>query len=105
MAGRDIITMSQKELKQLHVIHKVCEGGDDPEAGSRGSLVKRAADTADSKADKSGGRQGEQHRSRGKGSNRKLPGRLMGKVVQLYREKYQGLGQRLWRRSCVNVKG
>ncbi len=40
MAERDIITMSQKELKQLHVIHKKCLGGIDPEGGSRGCFVK-----------------------------------------------------------------
>ena len=50
MAERDIITMSQKELKRLHIIHRVREGF---------LTQKQAADTSDSKADK--GRGGSRH--------------------------------------------
>jgi len=37
---------------------------------------------------------GIQHGSRSKASNRRLPQKLVGKVVRSYREKDQGLGKR-----------
>ena len=71
MAERDIIMMKQKELKQLHVIHKVLEG----------SLTRRQAAEVVSLSERqirrivkrirAEGDRGIQHRSRGKESNRR----------------------------------
>ncbi|MDI6744241.1 MAG: helix-turn-helix domain-containing protein [Thermodesulfovibrionales bacterium] len=84
MAERDIIMMKQKELKQLHVIHKVLEG----------SLTRRPAAEVVSLSERqirrivklirAEGDKGIQHRSRGKESNSRLPKKLVAKVVQLY---------------------
>lgn len=92
MAGKDIIVMRQKELKRLHVIHKVMEGElTQVEAAEILSfsdrqinrIVKRIGEEGDS---------GIQHRSRGRESSRRLPKKLKDKVVRLYLEKYKGFG-------------
>jgi alkylated DNA nucleotide flippase Atl1 len=76
MAGKDIIIMRQKELKRLHVIHKVMEGkltqGEAAEIvllseRQIGRVVKRIREEGDN---------GIQHRSRGKESGRRLPKKL-----------------------------
>jgi transposase len=95
MAERDIITMSQKEMKRLHVIHKVGEGLlTEKQAAEIISLserqirriVKRIRDEGD---------KGIRHRSRGKESNRRLPKKLVERVTRLYQERYQGFGPTL----------
>ena len=92
MAGRDIIIMRQKELKRLHVIHKVMEGElTQVEAAEIltlserqiGRIVKRIREEGD---------KGIQHRSRGKESRRRLPKRLKDRVVELYLQRYKGFG-------------
>jgi transposase len=105
MAERDIITMKQKELKQLHVIHKVLEGAlTQRQAAEIVSLserqIRRIAKRIEAEGDK-----GIQHRSRGKESNRRLPKKLVAKVVQLYQEKYQGFGPTLTAEKLFELEG
>lgn len=105
MAERDIIMMKQKELKQLHVIHKVLEG----------SLTRRQATEVISLSERqirrivkrirAEGDKGIQHRSRGKESNRRLPKKLVAKVVQLYQEKYEGFGPTLTAEKLLELDG
>ena len=92
MAGKDIIIMKQKELKRLHVIHKVMEGElTQVEAAEIltlserqiGRIVKRIREEGD---------KGIQHRSRGKESRRRLPKKLKDRVVAMYLQKYKGFG-------------
>ena len=92
MAGKDIIIMRQKELKRIHVIHKVMEGElTQVEAAEIltlserqiGRIVKRIREEGDS---------GIQHRSRGIESSRRLPEKLKDRVVRLYLQKYKGFG-------------
>jgi len=92
MAGKDIIIMKQKELKRLHVIHKVMEGeliqGEAAEIlllseRQIGRIVKRIREEGD---------KGIQHRSRGKESGRRLPRKFKERVVALYLQKYKGFG-------------
>ena len=87
--------MSQKEMKRLHVIHKVGEGLlTEKQAAEIISLserqirriVKRIRDEGD---------KGIRHRSRGKESNRRLPKKLVERVTRLYQERYQGFGPTL----------
>jgi transposase len=105
MAERDIITMKQKELKQLHVIHKVLDGAmTQRQAAEVVSLSERQIRRI-VKRIRAEGDKGIQHRSRGKGSNRKLPERLVGKVVQLYQEKYQGFGPTLMVEKLFELEG
>jgi len=104
MAGRDIIAMSQKELKRLHVIHKVVEGSltqvRAAEIISLGERQIRRIKRIGVEGDK-----GIQHRSRGKESNRKAPKGLIERVTRLYREKYQGFGPTLTAEKLLEVEG
>jgi hypothetical protein len=92
MAGKDIIIMRQKELKRLHVIHKVMEGELTQVHAAEilllserqvGRIVKRIREEGD---------KGIQHRSRGRESRRRLPKKLKDRVVMLYLQKYKGFG-------------
>ena len=105
MAERDIIMLKQKELKQLHVIHKVLEGSwTQRRAAEVVSLserqIRRMVKRIGAEGDK-----GIQHRSRGKESNRKLPETLVARVVQLYQEKYQGFGPTLMSEKLLELEG
>ncbi|MFO0752499.1 MAG: ISNCY family transposase [Thermodesulfovibrionales bacterium] len=95
MAAEDIITMTQKELKRLHVIRKVMEGVlMQKEAAEMLSVserqIRRIVRRIEAQGDK-----GIVHGARGKDSNRKAPESLVSRVVQLYREKYLGFGPTL----------
>lgn len=104
MAERDIITMSQKELKQLHVIHKVLEGSlSQKQAAEVVSLSERQIRRIVRRIEAEGDT-GIQHRSRGKESNRRLPRKLVTKVVQLYQEKYQGFGPTLMAEKLLELE-
>jgi hypothetical protein len=101
MAERDILTMSQKELKRLHVIHKVIEGLLTQEwAAEIISLserqIRRIAKRIEAEGDK-----GIQHRSRGKGSNRKTPKKLVERVRHLY----QGFGPTITAEKLSELEG
>ena len=105
MAGRDIIAMSQKELKRLHVIHKVVEGSlTQVRAAEIISLsqrqIRRIVTRIGAEGDK-----GIQHRSRGKESNRKAPKKLVERVRRLYQEKYQGCGPTLTAEKLLELEG
>jgi transposase len=92
MAGKDIIIMRQKELKRLHVIHKVMEGAlTQVEASEILSLSDRQISRI-LKRIRQEGDKGIQHRSRGRESSRRLPKKLKDRVVMLYLEKYKGFG-------------
>src|SRR3972149_7317379 len=99
MARKDIIMISQREIKRLHVIHKVLdkrlkqvEAGDILQISSRQvrRIVKRIRVEGD---------EGIGHKSRGKASNRRLPKKVKEKVIRLYKERYKGLDRRLRLRS------
>lgn len=92
MAGKDIIMVRQKELKKLHVIHKVIEGElTQGEAAKIISLSERQIRRIVKRIQEEGDK-GIQHRSRGKESNRKLPKKLVDRLIELYRQKYKGFG-------------
>jgi transposase len=105
MAERDIIAMSQKELKRLHVIHKVMEGTlTQVRATEIISLSERQIRRI-VKRIKAEGDRGIQHRSRGKESNNRIPKKLVARVVQLYQEKYQGFGPTLTAEKLLELDG
>ncbi|MFZ3137750.1 MAG: ISNCY family transposase [Thermodesulfovibrionales bacterium] len=92
MAGKDIIMVRQKDLRRLHVIHKVMEGELTQVEASEilslsdrqiGRIVKRIKEEGD---------KGIQHRSRGRESSRRLPKKLKDRVVAMYLQKYKGFG-------------
>lgn len=105
MAERDIISMSQKELKRLYVIHKVVEGTlTQARAAEIISIserqIRRLIRRIGAEGDK-----GIQHRSRGKESNRRAPEKLVERVRRLYQEKYQGFGPTLTAEKLLELEG
>ena len=73
MAGKDIIMVRQKELKRLHVIHKVMEGALlQKEAAALISLSDRQIRRIIARITEEGDK-GIIHKSRGNPSKRKLP--------------------------------
>lgn len=103
MSEKDVIRMSQKELKRLHVIHKVLEeklkqidaahilGISDRQIRR---IVKRAREEGD---------EGIMHKSRGRGSNRALPKKTKERVIKLYRERYRDFGPTLAREKLIEI--
>jgi transposase len=105
MAERDIIMLKQKELKQLHVIHKVLEGSlTQRQAAEIVSLserqIRRIMKRIEAEGDK-----GIRHRSRGKESSRRISEKLVARVVQLYQEKSQGFGPTLMAEKLLELEG
>jgi len=105
MAGKDIFEMSQRELKRLHIIHKAIENTiKQTEAAEILSLsdrqirriIKRVRDEGDG---------GVIHKHRGKPSNRRLPKRIKGKTIDLYRKKYGGFGPTLASEKLLEIDG
>lgn len=104
MAGKDIITMSQKDLKQLHIIHKVLdkalkqiEAADILGLCERQirRIVKRVKEEGDS---------GVIHKSRGKPSHNKIPEKIKDKAIGLYRDKYKGFGPLLFSEKLFEIE-
>lgn len=105
MAGKDIFMVRQKELRRLHVIHRVIEGELTQADAARTlslnerqirRIVKRIREEGDG---------GIRHRSRGKESGRKLPKKLIARIVWLYQEKYQGFGPTLTSEKLSELDG
>ena len=92
MARKDIIMLSQEELRRLHVLRKVLEKKVKQKEAAEilgvstrqiRRLVKRI------------GREGEVgivHKSRGNPSNRKIPEETKNMIIELYRKEYGDFG-------------
>ena len=95
MAGEDMIMARQGELKRLHVIEKVLEKVvKQVEAAEILSLSLRQIGRM-VKRIRIEGEKGIIHRSRGKPSNRRIPGKIRDKVIKLYRRQYEDFGPTL----------
>jgi len=95
MAEKDIIMLRQKELKRLHVIHKVIQGElTQVEAAELISLSERQIRRIVRRIQQEGDG-GILHKSRGCQSSRKVPKKLSERIIDLYRQKYQGFGPTL----------
>ena len=105
MAGKDIIMASQKELKRLHIMQKVIEGTlKQIEASKMLSLSIRQTGRILIRV-KEEGPQGVVHRSRGRQSNRKTPQELKDRVIELYRQNYEGFGPTLAQEKLLERDG
>jgi len=95
MAGKDIIAMTQGELKRLHVIRKALDKliTQAQAAGIIGICLRQAQRIV--KAVKDQGDKGVIHKSRGQLSNRALPNKIKDKALKLYKEKYHDFGPTL----------
>ena len=96
MAERDSIVLRQKELKRLHVLHKVLEEGmTQKEAAQLVSLSERQIRRIVQRIRREGDA-GVCHKARGTPSNRKLPTKLKDRMIQLYRTTYADFGPTLF---------
>ena len=95
MARKDIITMSRKELKRLHIIKKVLERQiTQVEAASLTELSTRQVSRIKIRVE-SEGDSGIIHRLRGQPSNRTTDPELKEKALKLFKEKYPDFGPTL----------
>jgi transposase len=108
MAGKDIIMASQRELKRLHIAQKVIEGSvRQAEAAEMLSVSDRQMRRIVGRVREEGS-QGIVHRSRGRQSNRKYPEELKERVIELYRQNYEGFGptlaqEKLFERDSISI--
>ena len=105
MAREDMIMLRQKELRRLHVIHKVLQGElRYSTAAELASLSERQIRRIVRRIQQEGD-EGIRHKSRGRQSNRKMPLKLKDKIIGLYREKYQGFGPTLAAEKLFELDG
>jgi len=95
MAGKDIIRMSQEEIKRVNVIHQAIdkrltqvEAAEILDLSDRQvrRIIRRVLEEGD---------KGIVHRSRGKPSHNMIPDKIRIRVIDLYRERYEGFGPTL----------
>ena len=92
MAGKDIITMSQKELKRLHIIHKVLDKRlKQIDAAKLLELCAKQISRIAKKVREEGDK-GIIHKSRGEPSRNATPNKKKDKIISLYKEKYNDFG-------------
>src|SRR4030066_2164238 len=105
MAGEDIIMVSQRELKRLHIIQKVLnEKLSQVEAGEILLLSDRQIRRIVSKIRQEGDK-GIIHGLRGKPASRMLPKKVKEKSIKFYREKYKGFGPTLLSEKLLELEG
>jgi hypothetical protein len=105
MAGKDIIMLSRKELKRLHIIHKVLDKAiKQVEAAKLLSLSTRQIRRVVKRV-KGEGEAGITHKSRGKPSGRRLPEETKDKAIRLYRGRYKGFGPTLASEKLFEIEG
>ena len=105
MAEKDIIMVRQKDLRRLHVVHKVLEGTmTQREAAELVSLserqIRRIVERIRQEGDK-----GVCHTARGKPSNRRLPEKLKDRIVHLYKTTYADFGPTLFTEKLEEREG
>ena len=105
MAGKDILKMSQEELKRLHIIRKAIEGIiKQSEAAAILSVssrqIRRLVRSVRTEGDR-----GVIHKARGKASNRRLSKEVKNKAIELYRKKYEGFGPTLASEKLLELDG
>ncbi|HYA87016.1 MAG TPA: helix-turn-helix domain-containing protein, partial [Nitrospirota bacterium] len=92
MTEKDMITMSRRETKRLHIIHQALGKRITQEKAAElvglssrqfRRMIKRVREEGDD---------GISHRSRGKTSDRHVPKKIKDKALRLFREKYSDFG-------------
>lgn len=105
MAGKDMIVLHQRELRRLHVIHKVLDGAlKQAEAVEMLSLSARQIRRI-IKRIRLEGAVGIIHKARGKPSNSSLPKKIKDKAIKSYREKLKGFGPTLASEKLSELEG
>ena len=103
MAERGIIMASQRELKRLHVIHKILDRElKQIEAKAvlnlSGRQIRRIVKIVRREGDK-----GIAHKLRGKPSNVAISKKIRAGIINLYREKYKGFGPLLASEKLLEI--
>jgi len=95
MAGKDIIAMTQGELKRLHVIRKAIDKAitQVEAAGIIGLCLRQVQRIV--RAVRTEGDKGIINKARGKTSNKALPDKIKCRALKLYKEKYHDFGPTL----------
>lgn len=105
MVRKDIVMLTQEELKKVHVAKKVLEGVTTQiDAAKILSLSDRQIRRIINRI-KVEGEKGAAHRSRGKPSGRKLSLKIKEKVILLYKEKYHRFGPTLMAEKLNEIEG
>lgn len=105
MAGKDIIMLRRRELMRLHVIHKVLQGElTQRKAADLTSLSERQIRRIVKRIQQEGD-SGIGHRSRGRQSLRKTSKRLRERIIELYRQRYEGFGPTLTAEKLFEREG
>jgi len=95
MAGKDIIAMTQGELKRLHVIRKALDKSiTQIEAAELIGVCLRQVQRI-VRAVRTDGDKGIINKARGKASNKALPDKIKCRALKLYKEKYHDFGPTL----------
>lgn len=108
MAGEDMVTMSQGELKRLHVIRKAIDRAiTQADAAVSVDLCERQIRRVVARVRQEGDK-GIVHRSRGRLSNAAKPGAVKDKVLKLFKDKYPDFGptlasEKLFERDGIKV--
>jgi hypothetical protein len=104
MAEEDIITMSQKELRRLHIIHKILDKRlKQTEAMDFLGLCERQIRRIVKRV-RQEGEAGIVHKSRGKPSHNKISEKIKLKVIDLYKDKYKGFGPLLFAEKLSSIE-
>jgi hypothetical protein len=92
MMGKDIITMKNTELQQLHIIRKVLDKRMTQQEAAELLDMSSRQIRRKQKRVREEGSEGIIHRKRGKPSSNRKPEKDKQKVIKLYREKYWDFG-------------
>jgi transposase len=105
MGRKDMVAMSQRELRRLRIIEKAMEGYlTQEEAGEIINLSDRQIRRILARVRKEGAG-GIQHRSRGRSSSNAIPKRIKGRVLRLCRGKYRGFSPTFAAEKIVEHEG
>ena len=108
MAGKDIIAMSQEELKRLSVIHKAIDGRlTQVEAGGILDISDRQVRRIIARIEEDGDK-GVVHRSRGQPSHNAIDIHAKRRALKLLRTTYEGFGptlaqEKLFERDKIKI--
>jgi hypothetical protein len=108
MAGKDIVTMSQDELKRLSIIHKAIDGRlTQVEAGEILDITDRQIRRIISRIEEAGDK-GVIHRSRGQLSHNVIDARIKQRALKLCKTIYEGFGptlasEKLFERDKIEI--
>lgn len=105
MAGKDIIMLSQEELKRLHVVKKILEGGLKQVEASAILMVSDRQMRRVVRKVKTEGERGVIHGSRGRASNNRFASEVKDRAIRLYQEKYNDFGPTLFSEKLYEVNG